>query len=233
MKGIQLFKDYAENEGNITILSSLAGIEVGSHNYEMVVRVLCGTTMEFKLERDRLRSENEKLNNENKKYFSKNYELKKKVGQLKLQIEKLELEITSLKESNHGVTNSQKNAINESDIKSKGNVKIGDDVISGNQNVQIVHNYFGGNSSKTLTQYSNLKSQIESLIAEDKTEKATEILLDTPNLEENNRDSILLLSGRVNNLSRQINRGVLSNDEAKIERQKINVAILEILKNLD
>ena len=39
----------------------------------------------------------------------------------------------------------EKNIIKGSTIKAGGDFRLGDDVVSGNQNVQIVHNYFGNN----------------------------------------------------------------------------------------
>jgi hypothetical protein len=128
----------------------------------------------------------------------------------------------------------EKNIVKGSTIKAGGDFRLGDDVISGNQNVQIVHNYFGNQkgSEKTPPQYQSLKMQIETLIAEGKTEKAIETFLDTPNLEDNTRTSLLLQSGRINNLNRQLNNGVLANEEAKVERARINAAVLALVKEL-
>jgi hypothetical protein len=136
------------------------------------------------------------------------------------------------KGSSAGDNYDEKNIIKGGTIKAGGDFRLGDDVISGNQNVQIVHNYFAGNAAKTPPQYADLKSQIETLIANGKTEKAIETFLDAPNVEEDTRMSLLLQSGRINQLNRQVNNGVLTNDDAKVERARINAAVLDLSKGL-
>lgn len=127
----------------------------------------------------------------------------------------------------------EKNVVKGSTIKAGGDFRLGDDVFLGNEQVQIVHNYFGGKSApNTPPQYVSVRAQVEALIAEGSTEKAITLLLDTQTLDDDLHNSILLQSGRINHLARQVNNGVLSLQESKIERARINVAILDLAKKL-
>jgi hypothetical protein len=87
-------------------------------------------------------------------------------------------------------------------------------------------------SEKAPPQYPSLKKQIEALIAEGKTEKAIETFLDAPDLEEDIHTSLLLQSGRMSQLNRQVNNDILKNEDAKIERARINSAIIALAKKL-
>ncbi len=121
----------------------------------------------------------------------------------------------------------------EENVIRNGQFEVGGDFRLGNT-TQIVHNYFGNHKTteKTPPQYNDLKKQIESLIAAGKTEKAIETFLDIDHLEEDTRTSLLLQSGRINLLNRQINNGTLSDSTAKVEWAKINAAVLSLLKEL-
>jgi hypothetical protein len=126
----------------------------------------------------------------------------------------------------------EKNIVKGSTIKAGGDFRLGDDVFSGNENVQIIHNYFGGKKASDAPA-SGIKAEVQKLISEGKTEKAIEVLLDAPAIEDDLHTQILLQSGRMNHLNRQVNKGVLSDDQSKAERAKINVALLALVKEIE
>lgn len=118
-------------------------------------------------------------------------------------------------------------------IKAKGDVRIGDDVVQGNQQVQIVHNYFGGGkgSEKTSPEQPNKKSALKALLAKEKTTDVIEELLDlTEGSDENN--TVSLLSARLTRINSQEHKGVITNSEAGIERNKINAALMNLIDQL-
>lgn len=127
----------------------------------------------------------------------------------------------------------EKNVIKGSNIKAGGDFRLGDDVVSGNQNVQIVHNYFGGGkgTEKALPQHPNKKSALKALLAKEKTADLIEELLDlTEGSDENN--TVLLLSARLTRINSQEHKGVITNSEAGIERNKINAALSSLIDQL-
>ena len=112
---------------------------------------------------------------------------------------------------------------------------MGDDVVSGNQHVNIVHNYFGGGKGgeKTPPQYSDIKSELKTLLRKEKTDDVIERLLDFT--ESNDKDAlntVLLLSARLNRINSQEHKGIISNGEAGIERNKINAALASLIDDL-
>lgn len=110
----------------------------------------------------------------------------------------------------------EKNVVKDSNIKAGGDFRLGDDVIQGNQQVNITHNY---------------KAEVQKLVREDKTEKAIELLLDAPGLDESDKNTVFLLSGRQNALNRQIRNGTISEENARLEQNKINAAVLALGKD--
>jgi hypothetical protein len=139
------------------------------------------------------------------------------------------------KGSNSGDNYDEKNIIKGSTIKAGGDFRLGDDVILGNQNVQIVHNYFSGgkNPEKTPPQYRDLKTELKTLLRKEKTDEVIERLLDhTENSEKDSHNTVLLLSARLNRINNQENKGIISNQEAGIERNKINAALTSLIDEL-
>jgi hypothetical protein len=127
----------------------------------------------------------------------------------------------------------EKNVIKGSNIKAGGDFRLGDDVVTGNQNVQIMHNYFGGakGTEKALPQHQNKKSELKALLTKEKTADVIEELLDqTEGSDENN--TVLLLSARLNRVNSQEHRGVITNSEAGIERNKINASLSSLIDQL-
>lgn len=129
----------------------------------------------------------------------------------------------------------EKNIIKGSTIKAGGDFRLGDDVVSGNQHVNIVHNYFGGGKGgeKTPPQYSDIKSELKTLLRKEKTDDVIERLLDFT--ESNDKDAlntVLLLSARLNRINSQEHKGIISNGEAGIERNKINAALASLIDDL-
>lgn len=129
----------------------------------------------------------------------------------------------------------EKNVIKGGSIKSGGDFRLGDDVISGNEHVQITNNYYGaGHQPKEMSPKANagLRKTLEDLIASGKAERAIEMLMDADVLDADDRTTILLQSGRLSQLKRQVNIGVLSNDEANLERNKIISTLLDVISNI-
>lgn len=129
----------------------------------------------------------------------------------------------------------EKNVIKGGSIKAGGDFRLGDDVISGNENVQITNNYYGaGHQPKEMSPKANagLRKTLEDLVASGKAERAIEMLMDADVMEAEDRTTILLQSGRLSQLKRQVNIGVLSNDEANLERNKIISTLLDVISNI-
>ena len=73
----------------------------------------------------------------------------------------------------------QKNVIQGGTIKAGRDFRLGDDVVSGNENVQIVHNYYSGGKGKGALSSSpdaDLKAELKNLLRREKTEEVIERL---------------------------------------------------------
>ncbi|MEI6412200.1 MAG: hypothetical protein WCR52_22610 [Bacteroidota bacterium] len=129
----------------------------------------------------------------------------------------------------------EKNVVKGSTIKAGGDFRLGDDVVSGN-NVNIYNNnYYGpGHQPKDMSLKANagLRKTLEDLIASGKAERAIEMLMDADVLDADDRTTILLQSGRLSQLKRQVNIGVLSNEESGLERNKIISTLLDVISNI-
>lgn len=129
----------------------------------------------------------------------------------------------------------EKNLIKGGTIKAGGDFRLGDDVFSDNQNVHIVHNYFGGGKGqeKTPPPHEGVKSELKNLLRKEKTEEVIERLLDlTESHDKDLNNNVLLLSARFNRINNQEHKGVISNAEAGIERNKINAALASLMDDL-
>lgn len=130
----------------------------------------------------------------------------------------------------------QKNVIQGGTIKAGGDFRLGDDVVSGNENVQIVHNYFGGGKGKGSLPSSSdaeLKAELKNLLRKEKTEEVIERLLDLSEGEDEElNNKVMLLSARFTRINNQEHKNVISNDEAGIERNKINEALVRLIDEL-
>ena len=129
----------------------------------------------------------------------------------------------------------KKNDIKGGTIKAGGDFRLGDDVVSGNQNAHIIHNYFGGGKGqeKTPSQYQSLKSTLKTLLAKEKTADVIEQLLyytESPDKEAHN--TVLLLSARLNRINTQEHKGIITHSEAGIERNKINAALTSLIDDM-
>ena len=140
------------------------------------------------------------------------------------------------KGSSSGDNYDEKNVIKGSTIKAGGDFRLGDDVIAGNHHVNIVHNYFGGGKGheKTPSQYSDIKSELKTLLRKEKTDEVIERLLDlTESHDKDLNNTVLLLSARLNRINSQENKGIISNGEAGIERNKINAALASLIDEIN
>lgn len=130
----------------------------------------------------------------------------------------------------------QKNVIQGGTIKAGGDFRLGDDVVSGNENVQIVHNYFGSGKGKgplPSSPEAGLKAELKNLLRKEKTEEVIERLLDLSEGEDEElNNKVMLLSARFTRINNQEHKNVISNAEAGIERNKINEALVRLIDEL-
>ena len=130
----------------------------------------------------------------------------------------------------------QKNIIKGGTIKAGGDFRLGDDVVTGNQNVQVVHNYYSGGKGKEPLPSSpeaDLKAELKNLLRKEKTEEVIERLLDLSESEDKDLNThVLLLSARFSRINNQESKGVITNNEAGIERNKINEALVRVIDEL-
>lgn len=139
------------------------------------------------------------------------------------------------KGSSSGDNYDEKNVIKGGTIKAGGDFRLGDDVVSGNQHVQIVHNYFGTGKGqeKIPPQYKDVKSELKTLLRKEKTDDVVEHLLDlTESHDKDLNNTVLLISARFNRINSQEHNGIISNGEAGIERNKINAALASLIDEL-
>ena len=127
----------------------------------------------------------------------------------------------------------EKNVIKGGSIKAGGDFRLGDDVVSGNQNVHIVHNYFGNQKAteNTPPQYSSLKTQLQTLIKKEKIEEALDLFIDEAEKQGLDCfDELLLLSARFTRAQRSERKGT---DNPQTERNRINDALITLIKDLE
>lgn len=129
-----------------------------------------------------------------------------------------------------------KNAAIDSNIKAGGNVTFGDKVISGNEQVNI-HNYYNNppadNNAGGAESGSDIKTRLHSLLAKGKTEEILDQLLDY--FEKKDRDTyqtILILSARFHRINGQEQKGSIYNQDANVERNKINDVLADVIDRL-
>jgi hypothetical protein len=130
----------------------------------------------------------------------------------------------------------EKNVIKGGTIKAGGDFRLGDDVVSGNQNVKIVHNYFGTTTKgeKAPPQYQSLKSELKALVAQNKTPTVFNRLLNhIEQQDEGIYNNVLLLFGQFNRLNDKENSGLVSFGDANIERNRLNNALISVIDALE
>lgn len=140
------------------------------------------------------------------------------------------------KGSSSGDNYDEKNIIKGGTIKAGGDFRLGDDVISGNQNVQIVHHHYGGSKGQanTTPQYSDIKSELKTLLRKGKTEEVIERLLDlTENVDDDVHNTILLLSAQLNRLNNQENRNIIDRRDAETGRNRLNDSLMNLINGLE
>lgn len=135
--------------------------------------------------------------------------------------------------NSNNVSIDQKNIIKGSTIKAGGDFRLGDDVIANNQNVNITNHYYGKQHPNAPDGSGNSAlDDIQNHIAKGNTRKAIDALLDLSNVDNQQQNQVLLLSGRLAQLDRQINMGIIDSANAGIERARINNAVLNLLNEL-
>lgn len=128
----------------------------------------------------------------------------------------------------------QKNVIKGGTIKTGGDFRMGDDVFSGNEKVQVVHNYYGAGAKPGQSgpgSVPTIKTELQQLIREEKIGAALDRFLDVLETQDLGieKDELLLLSARYNRISGNERKGLTSAAEAGIERNKINGALVELI----
>ena len=139
------------------------------------------------------------------------------------------------KGSSSGDNYDEKNVIKGGTIKAGGDFRLGDDVVSGNQNVHIVHNYFGSGkgTEKAPPQYNDLKSDLKALLIKGKTDDVIERLLDlTDNTDKDAHDTILILSGQLSRLNAQETKGTVGRSDAETARNRLNDSLVRVINDL-
>ncbi len=127
----------------------------------------------------------------------------------------------------------QKNIVKNSTIKAGGDFRLGDDVVVGNQ---TINHYYGAvpKDDTKAAAASLLKSELRKLIAKGKVAEAIERFLDAiENTQPDLHNDLLALSGRLSQLERKERGGLLSNQDATTERNRINNAALGFLNELE
>lgn len=140
------------------------------------------------------------------------------------------------KGSSSGDHYDEKNVIKGGTIKAGGDFRLGDDVVTGNEHVQIFHNYYGGSKGKGTpgSPDEGIKSELKALLAKEKTEEVIERLLDlSESSDKELNNNVLLQSARYTRINNQEMKGVISNAEAGIERNKINDALARLIDALE
>ncbi|MCA0237311.1 MAG: caspase family protein [Bacteroidetes bacterium] len=129
-----------------------------------------------------------------------------------------------------------KNAVIGSTIKAGGNVRMGDEVISGNQQVNI-HNYYNNPPADSNTSASSptpaIKTRLKSLLSKEKTGEVIEQLLDySEQKDKDMHQTVLILSARYHRINNQEQRGIIHNQDANVERNRINNTLADLIDDL-
>jgi Effector-associated domain 11 len=130
----------------------------------------------------------------------------------------------------------EKNVVKGGTIKAGGDFRLGDDVVSGNQNVQIVHHHYNNQKAaeNTPPQYSSLKTQLQQLIKKEKIEEALELFMDEAEEQKLDcLDELFLLSARFNRTEKNERKRIITTAEADTERNRINDALTTLIKDLE
>lgn len=134
-----------------------------------------------------------------------------------------------------GDSYNEKNIIKSSTIQAGGDFRVGDDVVIGNQHVQIIHNYSGHQKQKEAASAAglSLKATLKTLLAKGELEKAIEQLLGYSENEDETLNSMaLLLSARNTRINKQEHAGTASHQEANLERNRISAALTALIEEL-
>ena len=125
----------------------------------------------------------------------------------------------------------QKNIVRDSKIRAGGDFRLGDDIVSGNQSVQINHNYFTNPAPKPApaSQPTDFNRRVQDAIAMGRIDEAIELLLEAQHLKQRDKDVVFLLSGRYQSIRRQQTMGVASEQTVNQELARISSGLLELL----
>jgi hypothetical protein len=133
-----------------------------------------------------------------------------------------------------------KNVIVGSTITAGGDFRVGDDTMQAGGNIHIGDiNIFStpptNNQSPTSSNLgNNPKSELKKLLAKEKTAEVIERLLAlTEGKDDDLNNTLFLLSSRYNRIKNQEDKGIVTNSEAGIERNKINMALTNMIDDMD
>ncbi|MFN4080878.1 MAG: hypothetical protein ACK4NS_08245, partial [Saprospiraceae bacterium] len=126
-----------------------------------------------------------------------------------------------------------KNIVRDTKIRAGGDFRLGDDIAIGNQNVQITHNYYTHTppppDSAPRPASPDLRERVEEAISMGHTDEAIKLMRQAAHLKARDEDAVTLLSGRYRIVQRQLNQGLLSEQEANREIARISKALLDLL----
>ncbi len=128
----------------------------------------------------------------------------------------------------------QKNIV-KGKVKAGKDVHIGDTHYRAGDNFNIVNNYFQHPSAGVampVTALASLKEELRKLVAKGNSGAAIAQLMDLSGQTEDFQNTAIHLSGRWSELTRQRNNSTLSVADATLERARIDVAVLELIKEL-
>jgi len=114
-----------------------------------------------------------------------------------------------------------KNQINNSEIEVGGNMHLGD-------NITHIHNY----AEKEKPKDSDFKKTVKNFLTKGEIGKAINALVDNDTLDDDLKNTVYLLSGRYHGLQRRVTQGVITEENANIETNRINSALLSVIKDL-
>jgi len=127
----------------------------------------------------------------------------------------------------------EKNIIKGSTIKAGGDFRLGDEVITGNKQVNITHNHYTASTQSgdaTAAPVPSLPAELKILLAKEKTTEVIDRLLDlSEGKDKDLNQTVLLLSARYTRIKSQEDKGVITVADAGIERNKINVSLVNLI----
>lgn len=157
---MKLILDFTNFDNNNFHISTLHGIEVNSKTIGIITKVIATEASRTSNEINSLKAEIGDLKKINSDLLRLNSELNGKVIELETEVKNQKKILDIYVRKNFSSKTTSKNSTSDnSKLESGGNMKLGDDIISGNQQVQITNNnYYNQPTQKSNDSSTNLKS---------------------------------------------------------------------------